>query len=606
MKNTKTRMIIGAIILGIIIVSIVVATILLSTKAEKTKQEEIWEYVFNNDIQSMMQNFFAAEDYNEILKDKKYETTTTINCGKCDIPSKKDLEEHLRSMEIKATSKTDNTSNKSMGSIVLEYSKNQLFKLDYIKDNQSFGIKSDELVDKYLGIKNEKLEEIAKKIGIDAKTDQIKPVVYNDLLPSNQTIQRVKEKLKNALSEQIGTEKFKKQTKRKIEILGNQMNVESYTIVLNDEETYKVLKKILEMLTEDEEIMKELETKNSTLQLLGIEDEFSKDKIQSYMKTIDSKNFSHEQFVMATIYVFDKKMIKLDLDITAEAGKSSKCSIECMGNTMKVTTSKQEGEDSNSIEVELKNENAEQTGEKSISISNTENNKFNNSITIKTVNSEGNLADKDVTDRITVELKNDTDDILVQIKNQIKIVNNIEIEQLNSSNCSFMNEMSKESLNTKLKLIIKDIQELYKTKKNIIISGRLEELTKPVNNAVKTHNAKFEMYKGEFTGDVVVELLNKVLESNEKDQYKISLKTKLTEEDETNLSDTEVVFDRLQPLANLLDKKASYIINIHYQQVSGAIDEISIVKVGLETPEDPPQVVIPEEDNENNQQTENQ
>ena len=79
MKNTKTRMISGAIILGIIIVSIVVATILLSTKAEKTKQEEIWEYVFNNDIQSMMQNFFAAEDYNEILKDKKYETTTTIN-----------------------------------------------------------------------------------------------------------------------------------------------------------------------------------------------------------------------------------------------------------------------------------------------------------------------------------------------------------------------------------------------------------------------------------------------------------------------------------------------------------------------------------------------
>lgn len=609
MKNTKTKII---LILGLIIVIAIIATLtimfIIPIKGTKSDQEELWDYVFNNNIPSTLQSYFEGEDYDEILKDKLYQTTTNISF-ECDMPEKKNLAEHLQRLEINVTSKTDNKDKKqAMGSIVLSYLKNQLFKLDYIKDNESFGIKSDELVDKYLGIKNENLDILAKNFNINSDIKKIQFVDYKALLPTSQTINKIEENVKSAISEQIGTEKFEKQTKRKSEVLGNKMSVESYTIVLDDEATYKALEKILERLTEDQELVKELNEKNKTLKLLGIKNEISEEKIKDYIQTIKNKSFSHKQLVMATIYVADKKMIKFDINITNEDGKSKQYIVECIdgSNTIKLTINKQEGENLNTKEIELKTEGDEQNREYSISINNIENNKQQNSIVIKTRKPEGSLDDGDVIDKIIVELRNESDYIKINIKNEIKIVDKIDIQSLTSSNCLFVNDMEAENLKSKLNLIAKGIENLYETKKNIIISGKLEELTKPVNNTVKQHNAKFDIYEGEFTGTIVAELLNKIIDSNTNSEYKIALKTKLTEDDETELKNTEVIFDKVQPLANLLDRNASYIISIHYQQVSGAIDEISIVKSGLEKPEPPEQVVIPQENNENQQQDTNQ
>lgn len=593
MRDTKTKMII--IIASIIAVTVIVLLICIFALPQKkeSKQEDLWEYVFSGNIQNVFQSYFTGVEYNEVLKDKKYETTTNISF-EGNIAENEELNTHLKNLEINATGNVNNQTKQAMGNVVVNYLKNQMFKLDYIRDDQSFGIKSDEVVNMYLGIKNNDLDLLAEKLGLSIDLKQIELINYKDFLLDSETIELLKKDVKNALLEQISTDKFSKQSKRTTEVCGNQVTVDSYTLMLNDEETYKILVKVLEKISEDETLIENLAPINSVLSKMGMESNiFLKESIQSYIQGIESKTFSQNQMIMATIYVLNGKMVKLDVSITQD-GKNSQYILEALesSNTMNLVINNQENENVNTTEISIsKSEKQVYT----VNIKNTENNKENINIVIQTQEKEGSLESGSVTNIVSVQFIYGDINLQIKLVNKINVLESIEIENLNSENCAFVNDMDKERIQYLYSAIIERIVGLYNEKMEVIESGQLQEITKPVNQEVQSHNAEFEMYEGEFAGNIVVELLNKAINSNIVSEYKIALKTKLTKEDETNLSETEITVDNLQPIANLLEESGMYTITLHYHPVSGAIDEITIVKSGIQTEEEQPQVVIPDE-----------
>ena len=120
----------------------------------------------------------------------------------------------------------------------------------------------------------------------------------------------------------------------------------------------------------------------------------------------------------------------------------------------------------------------------------------------------------------------------------------------------------------------------------LINSGKLKEKIEPANEIVAKHNEDFKNYEGEFPGNIVIEMLNKVMANNNNSEYLISIETKLTEEDATSLKPEEVIIEKVQPLASLLKSSDMYVITMDYQPISGAIDKIKIVKKGLEATEE--------------------
>lgn len=593
MRSTKTKMIIIiASIIAVAVIILLVCVFALPKKVE-SKQEELWKYVFCGNVKNMFQSYFDGEDYDEILKNKKYETTTNISFDG-NIVGKEELTKHLKNLKINATGKINNETNQAMGSIIANYWENQMFKLDYIKDKQSIGVKSDEVVDMYLGIRNNDLDLLAQKFGLSINMKQIKNLNYKDILLDKQTIDLLEQDLKDVLIEQINTDKFTKQNKRKLELGGKGVTVDSYTLVLNDKETYDILSKVLEKILEDEQLLNVVDEKiNLLFTDTSQEQKKSKEMIQSYIQNIQTMNFTNEQMIMATIYVLDNKMVKLDISVSKQ-GKNNQYIIETLeaSNTMNFIINHQQNEHVKTKQISLnKSENQVYT----MNVKSSEDNQNVIDITIK-AKTEGKLESGDVTNAIAVTAKWKENTFEAKIANTIKLLESIEIENLSATNCTFVNDMEKEKIQYLYLAIKERVLELYNEKVQMIRSGQLQEQVRPVNEAVKQHNAQFEMYEGEFDGTIVVELLNKVISSNTSSSgYMIGLKTKLTEEDKTELEGNDVNVEKVQPLADLLESSGIYIINIHYQPVSGAIYKIEIIKKGLEEQSAPQQVVIQSE-----------
>lgn len=582
MKSTKTKMII--VILSIIVVAIVTLLIItkMMPKTTESKQEDLWEYAFSGNVSTMFKSYFEGEDYETALSDKKYETTTDISFTG-NIAGEEELTNHLENLEINISGKVNNETNQAMGNAIVNYMRNEMFKLDYIKDNQSYGIKSDEVIDMYLGIRNSDLDVLAQKFGIIINTKKLEIISYKDLLIDSSMINSTMNNIKMVLKEQISTDKFTKQSKRKIELCGTEVTVDSYTLILNDQETYSVLTKILEKVLEDEQLLNSIDEKISILlNNAGQNETTSKEIIQSYIHDIQTKTFTNEQMVMATIYVLDNKMVKLDISIT-QNGETNQYIIEALesSNTMNLTINKQNQENVRTTNCSI---NKDEKQIYTITMKATENDeeKFNLELKTKT---EGSLESGNLTNASAIRWVKDESDIEIKIVSEIKIVDNIEIENLSASNCSFVNDMEVEKIEYLYKAISERLVSLYNQKIQLIDSGELQQQIIPANEDIEKHNAEFDVYEGEYSGTIVVEMLNKVIQSNATSEYLIGIETKLTETDETVLEESEVTVEKVQPLANLLESDAIYTITMNYQPVSGAIDKIEIVKNGLSTTE---------------------
>ncbi len=580
MKSTKTKMII--IILSIIVVAIVALLIIakMMPKTTESKQEDLWEYAFSGNVSTMFKSYFEGEDYETFLSDKKYETTTDISFTG-NIVGEEELTNYLKNLEINISGKVNNETNQAMGNAIVNYMRNEMFKLDYIKDNQSYGIKSDEVIDMYLGIRNSDLDVLAQKFGITINTKKLAIVSYKDLLIDNSIINSTMNDIKMVLKEQISTDKFTKQSKRKIELCGSEVTVDSYTLILNDQETYSVLTKTLEKVSEDEQLLNSIDEKISILlNSAGQNETTLKEIIQSYIHDIQTKTFTNEQMVMATIYVLDNKMVKLDINIT-QNGETNQYIIEALesSNTMNLTINKQNQENVSTTNCSI-NKDEKQIYTITMKITENDEEKINLELKTKT---EGSLESGNLTNVLAIKWVKDESDIEIKIDSEIKIVDNIEIENLSASNCSFVNDMEVEKIQYLYKAISERLVSLYNQKIQLIDSGELQQQIIPANEDIEKHNAEFDIYEGEYSGTIVVEMLNKVIQSNATSEYLIGIETKLTETDETVLEESEVTVEKVQPLANLLESDAIYTIIMNYQPISGAINKIEIVKNGLST-----------------------
>ncbi len=589
MKSTKTKMII--IIAAIVLVAIIGFVLMLTLTKPKhieSKQEELWGYVFSGNVKSIFNSYFEGENYYEILKDKKYENTTNITF-EGNVHNKEKIAEYLKNLEVIIDSKIDNQTNQINGSAKIEYLKNEIFKIDFIKDNQSYGIKSDEVVDRYLGIRNKDLDLLAEKFNVNLNLKEIIPISYTELFPSEQAVDMLVNDIKEGITEQISVDRFTKQAKRTTTLESEEIVTDSYTITLNDEEVYNLEKGILEKIANDTTLQDEL---NRKAKLMGDSaSALDAQRIQSYIEQLRPENITHEQKMIATIYILENKMVKFETTINLNNNQSVQLIYEIIEEKNKLKLTINYNETTYEFSIDKAEENTVTINIKA--------GEFGNYI-IKSKLIEGSLESGEVTNRVGISAKweEQGDNFAVVMTNKIKLVEELELENLSGSNCAFVNDMSQNEIMNLYTAISDRIKNLYKEKMDLIDSGALQQQYRPVNNEITEFNKQFEMYEGEFDGTIVIELLNKIIKNNTQSDYMIDLETKLTDKDETKLKAANITVEKVQPLANLLDASAVYKITIEHQPVSGAVNGVKIVKKGLEDePEDNRQVTINEDTN---------
>ena len=157
--------------------------------------------------------------------------------------------------------------------ITINYSDSEKFAFKLVKNNQMIALGSDEVANKYVGIKNENLDELSNKLGID---EEMKVPNNIKLDKSSITVQNIKSlvtKYIGKLAGQLSESNFTKN------------NNTSYTLTIEKDNLKNIMIYCLNEAKNDSEIIK----------MLGMSDDVStyQDNIDQEIDDLNEQDFSN-------------------------------------------------------------------------------------------------------------------------------------------------------------------------------------------------------------------------------------------------------------------------------------------------------------------------
>lgn len=184
MKNKKVLIVIIVLLIILAVCGGALAYVYFATDLLKSNSQMFSKYGTMLDME--LYNFFYDENIKTYYTNKSannYENTGVLRVksgGNTDINT--DL-----NLTIKGATDVDNDNFEQ--EITINYSDSEKFAFKLVKNNQMIALGSDEVANKYVGIKNENLDELSNKLGID---EEMKVPNNIKLDKSSITVQNIK------------------------------------------------------------------------------------------------------------------------------------------------------------------------------------------------------------------------------------------------------------------------------------------------------------------------------------------------------------------------------------------------------------------------------
>lgn len=505
MKFTKKK--IAIIIASIIVVAGgVFACLYFFTDMFKSTQELFYEYVGksaktegNYTYQDMLEelkiaqtkSFTGSSTIGIELKDKGNSISSIQNQAAFDA---------LKNIKLKVETKSNPSENKASYNIGINYDDKKIADVNLVKTNDLYGIKSDLIDSKYVAIENNNLRDFASKFGAytAALPDKIEEIDLYDLLYiSKEDQDRISNTYKNVLKDSIPSSKYTKIDNVKKTINGTEQNLTGYSLKLSGDDITNVLNNFLEKAKDDdttlniivEKINKLLNTqpfktsleayqtmanskladprnpyastgsiyaKQKTFEMPEITKETLKQGIEqliNQLKTQTSNNTaSNVDIAEIVVYVANGKTARMELNVAGMTAFAVDF-YEENGNNHAVVYAAQQRENSyysytyamdlvKLMEIEY---NVKQNGnEKKSYIGMTI---FKNDEQVAKISfditANGKVGTGTNTEFAKISVETEEIDMTLNIDSKIEYTDNVEVEEINSSNATILNNMSK-------------------------------------------------------------------------------------------------------------------------------------------------------------------
>lgn len=356
-------------IVGIIIIIILsFLVILLRTDWLKSNEDIFYKYILENlNIEEVLTSEKLSE-YRERNQKENYTSNGTITIDKGD----KDT--YLKNLKILTQENTIPETKKTSFNILGTYNDSDLFSLQYLRNEDIYGLKSNEIIDKYLTIKNDNLKEFIKKWGIQNTENLPDKIEFkNEKFEIEEEDKKdIKERYKKVIKNNISKKKFKKQKNVQVEIDGKTIKATEYGLTLSISEIRNLEKNILETAKEDQQIIdiyiKLKDDINSEKQM--------KEDIAERIEQINNEEIedSENQNITIRVYVNRGKLIKTvisqnikEYSLSIIDDKSLEIAIAQdiakREDTYKIKITKTDQTDDILYKVEVKNEKLELSGD---------------------------------------------------------------------------------------------------------------------------------------------------------------------------------------------------------------------------------------------------
>lgn len=311
------------IILAIIIITSIIAIYLYCcTDLFKTPQEQFWSSL--SKASKITGDKTYSEALNEIrnLKEKSY---TLKGDAKFNISSTEEDEEVQKiadafsKIQISYDMNVVGKENKEKGILNFDFDNKQVLSVDYLRDNDLFGIKIGEVYDKYISIENKNLKQLAEKYEVDSTEipDKIEFIDMYDLYDiSEEEIQHINDLIVGTLKNEIPEECYSVNENVETDILGEKAKTKEYKIELSAKQIDDLTIKLLENAKRDEVILNLIVNKYNKVSMntLAGKEKITKDdlikEIEESIKEIQEEP-SKEGVIVSNFYAKDKAKIDI-------------------------------------------------------------------------------------------------------------------------------------------------------------------------------------------------------------------------------------------------------------------------------------------------------
>lgn len=619
MMPRKKRIALAIAIPSIIVIIIIITGILLylNTDMFKSNKTLFFKYLGKSSENiKEIEEIFESTEYEKNLQNNKYtddinikvnytnnlqttseDNSNTINNVKLLIKGEEDKNNKYSYKDFKLEKDKNiatNTENQSSSENSNESNNKEqnIMEVEYIKNDNNYGIRFSDLFKQYLLVENNNLKDLFRKIGYSEQelenvpdSIEINDITLSDIKFTEDEIKQLSEKYSEIINKKVSKEKFEKNSKQVITINEKNITTNAYILKLTNEELNNLYVDLLESLKQDEIILNKIESIQNKINSININSSESKDLKESFVEKID---LQIEKINKTNIGNQETKII-----VYENSGKTIRTAIQ--EKDYEINFDYINTQDEKNIELIVKKDEIEtyniklkkdKDGIKLDIYSNDETNPIKISL-----EQNKNEADKKCSNNINLKYENANSKLEVSAEQEINIVDNFENENtLNAQNSILLNGLEKEQLQAVLNQVseevqqkinsiseevkINDIQEILEAlgiinKQQNIEAGGITETEK------NRFNSKFEILKGE---ELDNENVLKVVEAV-KDNI-INAQVDTNEEIKIEISSNESNQDIEKSLEEYIkkEKDKKYDIKIEYDE------DTELVKYIIMTP----------------------
>lgn len=437
-----------------------------ATDIFKSPDELFYKYLYQNGSIANVFDTNLLDRYYQRIGNNEYNGTgeVTIKTGMNDDSESdtKEFDNLINNLKLSYTTNSNLPEKKQETEAIISYNGQEQFKFNLITDNNSYGIKSDEVVLKYLLLENENLRDIYGKLEIEnleSIPNQFNKIDYNIYKNMNEEDKaRILLTYQNVLNTGILSNHYTKQTNVNLNFNGQNIATNAYTLTLTENEISSLKISLLETLMTDELALKYI------VQFLQLDSSYTvqiKQLIQEEIDKIKSEQNDINDTIRITVYESNMKLLTTKIE-TPKANYTIENTISEINQ--KVTLVKQSNDGNNINTTIILERNTSDS---------------NNSLKVEQISTTGET----MTDRnaITINLNGNVDtgnlELNVKLENLIgnkmneinytdkkEFSSNVNIEELNNDNSVVLNDMTLEEINSLYKSIIERIQYLYNEK----------------------------------------------------------------------------------------------------------------------------------------------
>lgn len=541
MMPRKKRIALAIAIPSIIVIIIIITGILLYLNTDMFKSNKTLFFKYfgkNSENIKEIEEIFESTEYEKNLQNNKYtddinikvnytnnlqttseDNSNTINNVKLLIKGEEDKNNKYSYKDFKLEKDKNiatNTENQSRSENSNESNNKEqnIMEVEYIKNDNNYGIRFSDLFKQYLLVENNNLKDLFRKIGYSEQelenvpdSIEINDITLSDIKFTEDEIKQLSEKYSEIINKKVSKEKFEKNSKQVITINEKNITTNAYILKLTNEELNNLYVDLLESLKQDEIILNKIESIQNKINSININSSESKDLKEIFAEEID---LQIEKINKTNIGNQETKII-----VYENSGKTIRTAIQ--GKDYEINFDYINTQDEKNIELIVKKDEIEtyniklkkdKDGIKLDIYSNDETNPIKISL-----EQNKNESDKKCSNNINLKYENANSKLEVSAEQEINIVDNFENENtLNDQNSILLNGLEKEQLQAVLNQVseevrqkinsiseevkINDIQEILEelgiiNKQQNIEAGGITETEK------NRFNSKFEILKGE-------------------------------------------------------------------------------------------------------------